>query len=79
MPTPEEIEQCQANAYTDYLEQQSDYGLVVIFHHAMCRLMDKDCKVKEFDRKKELIQMITELDFTGKLDVSGFEDTRNNL
>ena len=79
MPTPEEIEQCMANAYDHYLVRQPDYHLAVIFHHAMCRLMDKDCKVKEFDRKKELIQMITELDFTGKLDVSGFEDIRNNL
>ena len=72
-------EECLSDAYQDYLEQQSDYGLVVIFHNAICKLMDKDCKVREFDRKKELIQMITELDFTGKLDVSGYEDIRNNL
>ncbi len=79
MTIPSLVEQCMANAYQDYLEQQSDYGLAVIFHHAMCRLMDKDCKVREFDRKKELIQMITELDFTGKLNVSGFEDQRNSI
>jgi hypothetical protein len=79
MPTPEEIEQCLANAYTDYLEQQSDYNLVVVLHHVMCNLIDKDFNVREFDRRKELIQMITELDFTGKFDVSGFEDQRNSI
>lgn len=79
IPTPEQIEQCQANAYQDYLEQESVQSLVMTFHYTMCRLMNKDGEVREFDRKKELIQMITELDFTGKLDVSGFEDTRNNL
>lgn len=76
MPTPEEIEECQATAYYDYLEQRPDYHLAVIFHHAMCRLQDKNGKVKDFDKRCWLINMIRELDCSGKLDVSGFEDER---
>ncbi|HDY68334.1 MAG TPA: hypothetical protein ENH85_11160 [Candidatus Scalindua sp.] len=79
MPTPEEIEESQANAYYDYLDQQSGYELAVIFHYAMCKLQDKDGKVRDFDRKCWLINMIRELDYSGEHDVSGFEDIRREV
>ncbi len=79
MINPEELEEIRANAYYNYLEEQSDYMIAVIFHNAMCRLMDKDCSVKEFVRHDWLKQMIQELDYTGEHDVSGFEDMRSSI
>ncbi len=70
-------EECRANAYVEYLGQQTDLGLACIFYTSMSKLVNKDFGVKYFDKKRELIQMITELDFTGELDMSGFEDIRN--
>ncbi len=72
-------EEVIASVYEDYLGQQSDISLVNIFCNAMGRLQDKDFMVDYFIRKQGLIQMITELDFTGNIDVSGFEDIRNEI
>ncbi len=69
-------EEERSDAYLNYLENQSDLSLAGIFYNTMSKLLDKDFGVKEFVRKKELINIITELDFTGKLDVTGFEDIR---
>ncbi len=77
-----------ADAYQNYLEYQSDLGLAGIFYNTMSKLLAnvmrtkcivKDYNIKEFVRKEELINIITELDFTGKLDVTGFEDIRNKI
>ncbi len=62
------------NLWEDYLEQQSDQTLANIFQYAMFQLANKFGGVDEFVRKKELIQFILELDYTGEFDASGFED-----
>ncbi len=67
-----------AIVYEDYLDQQSDIGLANIFYDAMNRLTDKNFMVRNFVRKEEFIDIITELDYTGKLD-AGFEDTRKEI
>ena len=71
-------EECRNNAYVDYLEQQADLSLANIFYYAMCKLVKFDFSVKHFDKRKELIDMITELDFTGEFD-TGFEDIRKEI
>lgn len=73
MPIPEQITDAQADAYYSYLEWQSDYQLAVIFHYVMCKQQDKNGKVREFDRRCWLINMIRDIDMTGEHDVSGFE------
>ncbi len=71
-------EELLSNRYDVYLEQQTDLGLASIFYNTMSKLIDRDFGVKEFVRRDELTNIIKELDYTGKLDVSGFEDIRNN-
>ncbi len=68
-------EECQANSFRNWLEQQSDRDLSIILFNIVCKLMDKDGKVKDFNRCW-VINTIRELDYTGEFDV-GFEDTRN--
>ncbi len=64
--------------YKDYLEQQTDISLASIFYHSMNRKMDKNFMVSSFVRKEEFIDIILELDFTGKID-AGFEDLRKEI
>lgn len=70
-------EERRFDAYVDYLGKQTDIGLSCIFYSAMNKLAEDDFSVKYFDKKRELIGMIVELDFTGEHDLSGFEDIRN--
>lgn len=72
-------EEQRSDAYTNYLEHQSDLSLAGIFYNTMSKLLDKNFGVPEFVRKKELIDIVKELDFTGKLDVTGFEDIRRKI
>ncbi len=71
-------EEILSNRYDQYLENQSDLGLASIFYNSMSKLVDKKYDVKEFVRRDELVNIIKEIDYTGKLDVSGFEDIRNS-
>lgn len=70
-------EEILSNRYDIFLEQQSDLGLASIFYNTMSKLVDRVYDVKEFVRRDDLINTIKELDFTGKLNVNGFEDMRN--
>ena len=72
-------EEILSDAYVNFLEHQSDLGLASILYNTMSKKIDKKYNVREFVRKEELIQIITEIDFTGKLNVGGFEDIRNSL
>ena len=71
-------EELLSNRYDQFLEQQSDLGLASIFYNTMSKLVDKNYDVKEFVRRDELVNTIKELDYTGKLNVNGFEDIRNS-
>lgn len=77
-PTPEEIEEAQANAWKDYLYHKSAIELGSILFFAICKLMDNRNEVQCLDYDK-LIELIRELDYTGEFDVSGFEDIRSNI
>ncbi len=71
-------EEILSNRYDIFLENQSDLGLASIFYNTMSKLMDRKYNVKEFVRRDELVNTIKELDYTGKLNVNGFEDIRNS-
>jgi len=77
--SPEELEELMSNAYEEYLYDKSDMSLALTFYSTMIALSDENNSVKEFVRRKELITIITELDFTGQYNQSGFEDIRNNI
>lgn len=75
-PIPFKIEESRPNAFYSHLEQKSDCDLSVTLFNIVCRLMDKNGKVKDFNRCW-VINNIRKLDYIGEFDVS-FEDIRNS-
>lgn len=77
MPTPEEIEECMANAYKEFCKNR-DIRIIadlIEIHRRYYGLNLNDLSPAQQDLLREVL---LDFDPTGKLD-TGFEDIRNNL
>ena len=73
MPTSEEIEDCMANSFNQWLVQQPGTYLT---HLLVCEANESN--KLEPEERKLIIKMITERNFTGK-NIPGFEDERSRV